>query len=109
MMAREFKAQVTCPLDFSRMPFDTQVCPINLESFWHTKHDLKLNLLGDDPIYLEPTAKLNGWSVSKTRAGFQPKALPASLAAQGLGTYHSIGEQPQMAIFELELSRDSRY
>jgi hypothetical protein len=106
---REFKAHVSCNLNFARMPWDTQICPINLESFYMHGPDLVLTLLGDDPIYIENTAKINGWTVSNTRAGFSPKVLPASLKKQGLGTYHSVGAPPPMATFEIEIKRDSKY
>ena len=56
------KAVFTCPMEFQKYPFDTQICQIWLESFGYTADVVKFEWLPDSAV-LNPNVKFFGHTI----------------------------------------------
>ncbi len=57
------KAVFTCPMEFQKYPFDTQICPIWIESFSYSTDVVKLEWSSDSAVLLNPNVTLYGHTI----------------------------------------------
>jgi hypothetical protein len=91
----QLKLFVNCPMNFARMPFDKQYCPIVIEGYWSSHADIEFIIYGSNSIEVSSDASVDGFSLVGANGVFGKKT-------------YSTGSFP-LAHLEVELKRDSRF